>query len=35
MRDADILKIDPAAMVGHVNIPFAKALSGEVPWGKA
>ena len=35
MRDEDILEVNPATTVGHVNIPFAKVLAGEVTWGKA
>jgi hypothetical protein len=35
MRDEDILEVDPPTTVGHMNIPFAKALTGEVHWGKA
>ena len=35
MRDEEILEVDPATTVGHVNIPFAKALTGEVSWGRA
>ena len=33
MRDEEILEIDPPTTVGHMNIPFAKALKGEVTWG--
>ncbi len=35
VRDEDILEINPAEAVGHVNIAFAKALTGEVSWGMA
>jgi hypothetical protein len=35
LRDNDVLEIDPATTVGHMNIPFAKALTGEVTWGSA
>lgn len=35
MRDEEILEVDPVTTVGHVNIPFAKALAGEVTWGLA
>jgi hypothetical protein len=35
MRDEEILEINPATTVGDVNIPFAKALTREVTWGKA
>jgi hypothetical protein len=35
MRDEEILEINPAMTVGHVNIPFSKVLAGEVTWGKA
>ncbi len=31
MRDEDILEINPATTVGHMNIPLARALTGEVP----
>lgn len=35
MRDEEILDIDPPTTVGHMNLPFAKALTGEVAWGSA
>ena len=35
MRDEELLEVNPATTVGHVNIPFAKALTGEVSWGRA
>jgi len=35
MRDEDILEIDPPTTVGHMNIPLARVLTGEVTWGKA
>ncbi len=35
MRDEEILEVDPPATVGHMNIPFARALTGEVAWGSA
>ncbi len=35
MRDEEILEVNPPMTVGHVNIPFAKALAGEAAWGKA
>ncbi|MCG6533175.1 MAG: alkylmercury lyase family protein [Syntrophales bacterium LBB04] len=35
MRDEDILEVSPETTVGHMNIPFAKILTGEVPWGLA
>jgi hypothetical protein len=35
MRDEEILEVDPPTTVGHMNIPLAKALSAEVPWGSA
>jgi hypothetical protein len=35
MRDEDILEVNPATVVGHVNIPFARVLKGEVSWGSA
>jgi hypothetical protein len=35
MRDENILELNPATTVGHVNIPFARALTGEVTWGRA
>ena len=28
MRDEDILEVNPATTVGHMNIPFAKVLKG-------
>lgn len=35
MRNEDILEVNPETIVGHINLPFAKSLSGEIPWGKA
>jgi hypothetical protein len=35
MRDDDILEVAPATTVAHMNMPFAKALAGEISWGKA
>ena len=35
MRDEEILEVNPPTTVGHINIPFAKALTGEVAWGAA
>jgi hypothetical protein len=35
MRDDEILEVNPATAVGHVNIPFARVLKGEVSWGSA
>lgn len=35
MRDEDILEVNPTTTVGHMNIPFSKALAGEVTWGSA
>ena len=35
MRDEEILEVNPPTTVGHMNIPFAKALAGEVTWGSA
>ena len=35
MRDEEIIEVNPPTVVAHMNIPFAKALAGEVPWGKA
>lgn len=35
MRDEKILEVDPPTTVGHMNIPLAKALTGEVTWGSA
>jgi hypothetical protein len=35
MRNEDVLEVKPETTVGHINIPLAKALSGEVPWGMA
>jgi hypothetical protein len=35
MRDEEILDISPATVVGHLNTPFARALTGEVTWGMA
>ena len=35
MRDEDILEVNPATTVGHMNIPFARVLKGEISWGLA
>ncbi len=35
MRDEEILEVNPSTTVGHMNIPFAKALTGEATWGLA
>jgi hypothetical protein len=35
MQDEEILEVNPATVVGHMNIPFAKAVAGEVLWGQA
>ena len=35
MRDEEILEVNPPTTVGHMNIQFAKALTGEVTWGSA
>lgn len=35
MRNEDVLEVNPETTVGHINIPLAKTLSGEVPWGMA
>jgi hypothetical protein len=35
MRGEEILEVNPAMVVGHMNIPFAKAVAGEVAWGQA
>ena len=35
MRHEDVLEVNPETTVGHINIPLAKALSGETPWGMA
>jgi len=35
MRDEEILEVNPPTTVGHMNILFAKALTGEVTWGSA
>jgi hypothetical protein len=35
MRDEEILEVNPSTTVGHMNIQFAKALTGEVTWGSA
>lgn len=34
MRD-EIFEVNPPTTVGHMNIPFSKALTGEVTWGSA
>jgi len=33
MRDEEILYFYHQTTVGHMNIPFAKMLTGEVTWG--
>lgn len=35
MRDDNILEVNPATTVGHMNIPFARVLKGETSWGLA
>ncbi len=35
MRDEEILEVDPPTTVGHMNVAFAKLLSGEVSFGFA
>ncbi len=35
MRDEEILEVNPSTTVGHMNIQFSKALTGEVTWGSA
>ncbi len=35
MQDEKILEVDPPTTVGHMNIPFAKVLKGEVSWASA
>ena len=35
MRDEEILEVNPPTTVGHMNIQFAKALTGEVTWSSA
>jgi len=35
MRGEDILEVNPTTIVGHMNTPLAKALTGEVTWGMA
>ncbi len=35
MRDEEILEVDPPTVVGHMNVPFAKLLSGEESFGFA
>lgn len=35
MLNEEILEVSPPTAVGHINIPFALALSGEVSWGMA
>lgn len=32
-KDEQILEVDPPTTVGHVNVPFAKLLTGEATWG--
>jgi hypothetical protein len=33
MRDEEILEVNPPTTVGHMNIPFAKVLTGKVTLG--
>ena len=33
--DEEILEINPPTTVGHMNIPLAKVLKGELTWGMA
>jgi len=35
MRDEKIVEINPSTTVGHMNMPFANVLKGDVPWGMA
>jgi hypothetical protein len=35
MRDEEILEVNPPTTVAHMNLQFAKALTGEVTWGSA
>ncbi len=35
MLDDRILEVNPKTTVGHINIPFAKILKGEISWGMA
>jgi len=35
MCDEKILEVNPPTTAGHMNIVFAKALTGEVTWGAA
>ncbi len=35
MRDENILEVNPTTTVGHMNIPLAKLLTGEVSLGLA
>ena len=35
MRDENILEVNPPTTVGHMNIPLAKLLTGEVTPGMA
>jgi hypothetical protein len=35
MHDDRIIEVDPPTVVGHMNVPFAKALTQEVSWGLA
>jgi len=35
MRDEDILEVNPPTIVAHMNLPLAKALTGEISWGLA
>jgi hypothetical protein len=34
-KDEEILEIEPATTVGHVNIPFTRISSKEASWGLA
>ena len=35
LKDDHIPEINPSTVVGHMNIPFAQALTQKVPWGTA
>lgn len=35
MRDEEILEVDPPTTVGHMNVPLAKMMTGEVASGFA
>ena len=30
MKDDKVLEVDPPTTVGHINVPFAKLLTGEI-----